>query len=425
MMPEKEQFVYDDSKERVPPEQWEQWTAGRLFETIRFAYDNALSVKDKFDKAGITPHDIKGIKDLEKIPITTKDELVRLQRAHPPFGGFLTVPMNRLRRIYVSPGPTYDVWDCNIKGLARYMKATGFVKPGDVVLNTVSYHMVPAGLVLTEAADLLGLTIIPAGVGQTELQVQIIKEPKVTGCIGFASFLISILKKAEEMGYDVQRDFSLRWVLCGGEKHLEELRKTFKERYGIESAQNYGTADLGVVAYECTVQEGMHYNIEDVMIEIVDPSTGKQCAPFEEGEVVVTLLNKIYPLIRFGTGDLSMFTDKACSCGRTTPRLISITGMIGDRIRAKGLFIHGRELDKALSEFSQVLKYQIAVSLEEHKDRITLTAEIDQPVDQQALSEAIRKRCKELIRLTLDEIIFVSPNTLPPDFKKFVDQRWK
>jgi phenylacetate-CoA ligase len=161
------------------------------------------------------------------------------------------------------------------------------------------------------------------------------------------------------------------------------------------------------------------------VIEIVNPTTAKPCAPFEEGEVVVTLLNKIYPLIRFGTGDLAMFTDKPCRCGRTTPRLISITGMIGDRIRAKGLFIHGRELDKALSEFSQVLKYQITVSLKEHKDRITLTAEIDQPAAQQALSEAIRKRCKELIRLTLDEIIFVSPNTLPPDFKKFVDQRWK
>jgi phenylacetate-CoA ligase len=422
----KEGFVYDESKERMPKEERERWVNQRLAEIVEYAYKNVPPVKDKLDKAGVSPSKIRSVKDLQKLPVTTKDQLVRLQRANPPYGGFLTVPVNTLSRVYVSPGPIYDVGELDrFTAFARHMKATGFVKPGDIVMNTASYHMVPAGLMLTDCLDLLGLTVIPAGVGQTELQVRIMHELKVTGFFGFPSFLMSIIKKAEEMGYDFRRDFSLRWALGMGERHIQVLRETFERDYGIEISQNYGTADVGMLAYECAEKKGMHYNDEDAIIEIVNPDTGKQCAPLEEGEVVVTLLNKIYPLTHFGTGDLSSYTDEPCPCGRTSPRLTAITGMIGDHVRAKGMFIHARELDEAMAGFSEVSKYQMVLSLRGHKDVIGLKLETKQAVDQEAFSDAIRRRCKEVFRLTVDKVDFIPEGTLPDPYSKFVDERWK
>lgn len=422
----KESFGYDESKERMPKEEREMWLDRRLADIVEYAYKNVPPVKDKLDKAGVSPSEIRSIKHLEKIPVTTKDELARLQRASPPFGGVLTVPVNTLTRVYVSPGPIYDVGELDrFKTFARHFKAAGFAKPGDIVINTASYHMVPAGLMVTDALDLLGVTVIPAGVGQTELQVQIMHDLKVTGYFGFPSFLMSIIKKAEEMGYDFRRDFSLRWAIGAGERHIQVLREAFEKDYGIEISQAYGTADVGMLAYECAEKDGMHYNDEDAIIEIVDPDTGRQLPPLEEGEVVVTLLNKIYPLIRFGTGDLSLYTDEPCPCGRTSPRLTAITGMIGDHVRAKGMFIHARELDEAMSGFSEVSKYQMVLSLRGHKDIIGLKLETKQAVDQEVLSDAVRKRCKEVFRLTVDNIDFMSAGTLPDPYKKFVDERWK
>ncbi|HEX75698.1 MAG TPA: phenylacetate--CoA ligase [Dehalococcoidia bacterium] len=422
----KESFIYDESKERMPKEEREKWLDQRLADIVEYAYKNVPPVKDKFDKAGVPPSEIHSIQDLEKVPVTTKDELVRLQRANPPFGGFLTVPINKLSRVYISPGPIYDVGELDrSSAFARHFKAAGFAEPGDIVINTGSYHMVPFGLLITDALDLLGVTVIPAGVGQTELQVQIMHDLKVTGYFGFPSFLMSIIKKAEEMGYNFRRDFSLRWALGTGERHIQMLRGIFEKDYGIEISQMYGTADVGMLAYECTEKNGMHYNDEDAIIEIVNPDTGKQCSPLEEGEVVVTLLNKIYPLIRFATGDLSSYTHEPCPCGRTTPRLTAITGMIGDHVRAKGMFIHARELDEAMSTFAEVSKYQMVLSLSGHKDTIGLKLEAKQSVDQQTLSNTIRKRCKEVFRLTVDDINFVPEGTLPEPHKKFVDERWK
>jgi phenylacetate-CoA ligase len=292
------------------------------------------------------------------------------------------------------------------------------------VMNTANYHMVPLGLTLTAAFDLMGITVIPAGVGQTELQVHIMHELKVTGFFGFPSFLMSIIRKAEEMGYNFRRDFNLRWALCSGERHIQMLRETLERDYGIEITQFYATADAGMLAYECAHKDGMHYNDPDAIIEIVNPYTGEQCPPFEEGEVVATLFTKIYPLIRFGTGDLSSYTDEPCSCGRTSFRLRAITGMIGDHVRAKGMFIHAKEFDEAISGFSDVLKYQMVLSLSGHKDNISLNIETKQVVDQKALSDAIKKKCKEVFRLTPDEIVFIDEGTLAEGYKKFVDERW-
>lgn len=417
--------LYDESREKMPPKEREDWLNKRLGKQVKFAYRNAPAVKEKFDKAGVSPAEIRTVKDLEKLPVTTKDELVKLQQANPPFGGFLAVPVNSLNRIYVSPGPIYDAWGSErVLNTVRGFVRAGWPKPGDVVIVSTMYHMVPAGLFLTDALDVIGCTVVPAGIGQSELQVKLLHDLQATAFFSFPSFTMTVLQKAEEMGYDVRRDFKLKYTTGGGERHIQMLRKVFEEKYGLIVGDGYGTADVGNVAYDCGAGEGYHYDDEAAIIEIVDPNTGKQVAPEEVGEIVVTLFSKIYPLVRFGTGDLATYTDKPCRCGRTAPKITRILGMIGEHIRVKGMFVHRRELDEAMSKFPEVSKYQMVLRLEGHRDRITLNVEAEPGVDQQALAEAINKRCQEVFKLRMDKIEFLSKGTLPEDYQKFVDTRW-
>ena len=397
----------------------------RLREIVEHAYNNASAIQEKFDRAGVKPSDIQTVEDLSRIPITTKDDLLKLQRANPPFGGFLAVPIYKLNRIYVSPGPIYDAFDqTRVESQIYVFKDIMGARPGDMVMVSFLYHMVPAGLTSTDALDMIGCTVIPAGVGNTELQVQIMHELKATGYCGFPSFLMSTIKKAEEMGYDFRRDFNLKWAVGTGERHIQVLREEFESKYGLNVIQFYGTADLGMIAYECAEKKGMHC-ADDMIVEIVDPDTGKRLGPHEEGEVVVTVLNDSYPLIRFGTGDLSFYTNEPCPCGRTSLRLTHISGMIGDHVRVKGMFIHHRELEEAMSKIDQVSKYQLVLSLREHKDWICLNVETDSAVAPEALTQAIRERCKHVFKLTIDEINFLSKGELAEDAKLTMDNRWK
>jgi len=425
LSPEELASLSDQSKEKMPPKEREKWLNERLAEQVKFAYEKAPAAKEKFDKAGVSPSEIRTIKDLEKLPVTTKDQLVKLQEADPPFGGFLAVPLNSLSRIYASPGPIYDAWgDERILAGVRGMLRGGSPKPGDVCLVSNMYHLVPAGLFITDMLDALGCTVVPAGVGQTDLQVKLIKDLQVNAIFSFPSFVMTILKKAEEMGYDVKRDFNLKFVTGGGERHIQVLRKVFEEEYGLKVGDGYGTADLGTVAYDCGLNLGYHYDDMECIVEIVDPATGKQVGPLEVGEVVVTLFSNVYPLIRFGSGDLASYTDEICACGRTSPRITKILGMVGEHVRVKGMFVHLKELDEAMSNFPQISKYQMVLRLEEHRDRITLNVEAGPGVDPQALSKEIRAKCQDVFKLTMDKIEFLSKDTLPDDYKKFVDTRW-
>jgi len=417
--------LYDESKEKMPPLEREKWLNQRLADQVKFAYERAPAVKKKFDDAGVSPSEIRTVKDLEKLPVTTKDQLVRLQSADPPFGGFLAVPLTDLSRIYASPGPIYDAWgDERVLAAVRGFVRGGWPKRGDVCLVANMYHMVPAGLFITDSLDAMGCTVVPAGVGQTELQVKLIKDLQVSAIFSFPSFVMTILKKAEEMGYDVKKDFNLKYVTGGGERHIQVLRKVFEEEYGLKVGDGYGTADLGTVAYDCGLGQGYHYDDMECVVEIVDPETGKQVAPLELGEVVVTLLSNVYPLVRFGSGDLASYTDEVCECGRTSPRITKILGMVGEHIRVKGMFVHQRELDEAMSKFPQIPKYQMILRLEDHRDRITLNVEAEADVDKAALSKEIKARCQEVFKLSMDKIEFMAKGTLPDDYKKFVDTRW-
>jgi len=395
----------------------------KLAGIVSYAYRYAPAFKAKLDRAGVKPSEVKTVKDLDNIPVTAQGELVSLQKENPPFGGFLTIPIERLERIFVSPGPLYEpirIGDF-AKAAAEALSVFG-IRKGDRVLNTFSYHMVPAGLWVDQALRLLGATVIPAGVGLTDLQVKIMKDLKVTGYVGTPSFLMTLIKRAEEMGLQFRKDFSLRCALCSAEILPPSMRKSFEDDYGIKVADTYASAILGILGYECLEKSGFHIP-EEIIIEIVDPATGKSLGPEEIGEVVVTLFDKNYPLIRFGTGDLSSFTDEPCPCGRKTHRLTRIMGRVGDAVKVRGMFIHSKQVEEVIRKFPEVSRFQVNVSRSGHRDEWAINLELKEAVDREKLLESLQKSIQESCRVKPDKIEFVSQGTIPEGAKKIVDQR--
>ena len=409
--------------ERMPPEERQKHLEERMREIIAYAYERAPAVKERLDKAGVKPSDIRTVKDLEKIPVLRKDDLIALQKANPPFGGYLAVPMDSLERIYQSPGPIYDPQRKRGFGFGAGL-GPDFGK-GQIVMNTWSYHITPAGLGVDEALRRLGFTVVPTGTGNTELQVKIMHDLKVHGFVGTPSFLKTIIDKAEEAGYDFKKDFNLKWAMVGGEMGGEPLRKLFQEKYGILclGGDSYATADVGTIATGCEKQSGMHITA-DAIVEIVDPATGKQLSPGEVGEVVVTPFDEVYPLIRFGTGDLSCLIDEPCGCGRTTPRLPKIMGRSGEAVRVRGMFVHPRQTDEVISRFPEISRYQLVVTRPQHRDEMTLKVELaNEAADKERLRSALDKDFRDVCKVRFDRVEFVPKGTIAEGAKRIADER--
>ncbi|MDH5696467.1 MAG: phenylacetate--CoA ligase family protein, partial [Dehalococcoidia bacterium] len=242
---------YFDELETMTPEAREKYLNQKLAETIAFAYQNALSTKEIMDKAGVSPSQIQATKDLEKIPITRKAELIALQKARPPYGGFLTIPPENVTRVFISPGPIYEPHiGEQARPFAKPFYAAGF-KKGDIVVNTFSYHMSPGGLAFHGDLQSIGATVIPMGVGNTEAQIQAMHDLKVTGFVGTPSFLMTVIKRTEELGYDFRCDFAVRKAWFTGEMLSPSLRKSFEEDHTISTAQAYAVTEVGgCPAYE-------------------------------------------------------------------------------------------------------------------------------------------------------------------------------
>ena len=409
--------------ERMSVKDRQKHLDARMREMIIYAYEKAPAVKERFDKAGVKPGDIQTFKDLEKVPMVRKDDLIALQKKSPPFGGYLAVPIESLERIYQSPGPIYDPQRKRGFGIGGG-QGSGFGK-GQIVMNTWSYHVTPAGLGVDQLLINLGFTVVPTGTGNTELQVQIMKDLKVNGFVGTPSFLKIIIDKAEEMGYNFKKDFNLKWAMVGGEMGGEALRKLFQEKYGIlcMGGDTYATADLGTVASGCEKQNGMHITA-DAIVEIVDPATGKQLEPGEVGEIVVTPFDEVYPLIRFGTGDLSTLIDEPCGCGRTTPRLPKIMGRSGEAVRVRGMFVHPKQTDEAIGRFKEIKKYQLVVTRPQDRDEMVLKVELaDESIDKEKLKTSLDKSFRDLCKVKFDRMDFVSTGSIADDAKKIVDER--
>jgi len=295
---------------------------------------------------------------------------------------------------------------------------------GDIAVVTMSYHLVPAGYLFHNALNHFGVTVIPAGTGNTELQVKVIHDLKVTGFVGFPSFLMILVQKAMELGYDWKRDFSLKKALITGEVPSADTRKMWEEKYGISTVQVYGFVPPGLLAYECQEKNGMHV-ADGSLVEVVDPATGKQLGPGEKGEVVITITDPAFPLIRYGTGDLSSYTEEPCPCGRTSMRLMRILGRIGDASKVRGMFIHPKQVDDALSLVPEVLKWTLVVSKSKYRDEILLRLETGHgEADRANLQSIVEKRLPELCHLRPDRIEFVSCGCIPDgEHKALLDHR--
>jgi len=424
--------------ERMPTPERVKHLEERMREIIVYAYEKAPAVKTRFSKAGVKPTEIRTINDLEKIPVLRKDDLIALQKADPPFGGYLAVPMHTLERIYQSPGPIYDPQ--RKRGFSAGGLGPDYGK-GQIVVNTWSYHVTPAGIGVDQLLRRMGFTVVPMGTGNTELQIQVMHDLKVSGFCGTPSFLKIIIDKAEEMGYDFKKDIGLKWAMVSGEMGGEPLRRLFTNKYGIFclGGDAYATADVGSIGTGCEQQSGMHITA-DAIVEIVDPATGKQRGPGEEGEVVVTPFDEVYPLIRFGTGDLSVMMDEPCVCGRSTPRLTKIVGRIGEAVRVRGMFVHPKQTDEIMAKFSEIKRYQLVVNRPENRDEMVLVielagkamapivlgtskAEMSLPIEREKLQDELDKAFRATCKVRFDRMEVVANGYLKDGDKHIVDRR--
>jgi phenylacetate-CoA ligase len=405
---------YDDLETRDPEaREREQFAAV----SIQVAHAKANSPYFAGLLKDFRAEDIRDRKSLAALPVTRKSDLIGLQKQAPPFAGMTAVPNGALGRIFSSPGPIYDPQGPrgDFWRMGRALFAAGF-RRGDVVHNTFSYHFTPAGFMMDLGAQAIGCAVFPAGTGQTELQVAAISDLKPNAYAGTPSFLKIILEKADELKADAS---SLKKAMVSGEALLPPVRDWLKSR-GIEVRQSYGTADLGLVAYESVPMAGLIVD-EGVIVEIVRPGTGDPVAAGEVGEVVVTLLSVDYPLIRFATGDLSAVAAGSSACGRTNMRIKGWMGRADQTTKVKGMFVHPSQVDQAAKRHPEIIKARLIVSHDAgNNDVMTLRCEAKSRGD--ALSQAIADSLREVCKLR-GEVEFVDAGSLPNDGKVIEDLR--
>jgi phenylacetate-CoA ligase len=353
---------------------------------------------------------------LARLPVTRKSELVERQRARLPFGGLAATPVAGLARIMMSPGPIYDPeprrpdpW-----GSARTLFAAGF-RPGDLVINCYSYHMSPAAAMFETGLHHLRCTVIPGGVGQTELQARAIADLRPVGYVGTPSFLKILVEKGDEMGLATA---SIHRALVSGEAFLPPVREFLRGR-GIDAYQAYGTADLGLVAYETSAREGLVLN-ENLILEILRPGTGDPVGDGEVGEVAITTFNPDYPLVRFATGDLSAVLPGPSPCGRTNVRIRGWMGRADQTTKVRGLFVHPHHVAEVLRRHG-LARARLVVENEAGEDRMTLHVE-RAPAGDDELTRAVLATVKDVMKVR-GELRYAAPGTLPNDGKVIEDLR--
>ncbi|MGI9135373.1 MAG: phenylacetate--CoA ligase family protein [Rhodoferax sp.] len=360
---------------------------------------------------------------LARLPVIRKHELqerqqaAREQASGDVFGGFSAVRFgSAMPRVFASPGPIYepegtarDYWR-----MARAIYAAGF-RAGELIHNCFSYHVVPAGSMMETGAHALGCSVFAGGTGQTEQQVQAMRDLQPAGYIGTPSFLKIIVEKAAEMGVALP---SVKKAMFGGEAYPPSLRDWFTE-HGIAGYQCYATADLGLIAYETSARAGLVLD-EGVIVEIVRPGTGDPVAAGEVGELVVTTLNPAYPLIRFGTGDLSAIMAGDCPTGRTNTRIKGWMGRADQTTKIRGMFVHPKQVDDIVKRFAEVARARLVVSGEMANDIMTL--QVETPSASDALATRISEAIRDVTKLR-GQVQMVAPGSLPNDGKVIEDAR--
>jgi phenylacetate-CoA ligase len=372
------------------------------------------ALADRLAAAGLSARDLGSVVSLRRLPVLTKDDLLELQAKAPPFGGLLA-PGTPLRRIFQSPGPLYepepdvpDHWR-NAPALA----AAGFTD-ADVVLNCFGYHLSPAGVMFEESARVIGAVVVPGGVGNMELQARAARDVGVTAYTGTPSYLKALLEKAADLEGP---PLHFERAIVAAEPLPTSLRSWLSERVGTVR-QMYGTAETGLLGYECEEISGWHVS-DDALVEVCALDDGQPVPEGAEGQIVVTLFSPHYPLVRFGTGDLSAFVSGDCPCGRPTPRLVGWLGRSGEAVKVRGMFLHPRQVTQVMSQLPSVAAYRFLIDRVDHKD--ALRCEVV-PADGAAAdaAAAVKEAVRSGLRFDVEVIVVTA---IEPDAAPITDLR--
>lgn len=407
---------YDDLETRAP-EAREGALLARLPGLIAHAKAHAPGWAERLQ--AVEPAAITSRKALASIPVLRKTELKDLQAARPPFGGLTTAEPGKMGRLYMSPGPIFDPEGARPDPwrAARALWAAG-IRPGQVIQNCFGYHLTPGAWMVDGAARHIGCAVIPAGTGQTEQQLEIIRTLAPDAYVGTPSFLRILIEKAQETGADISR---LKRALVAAEALPASLRAWLREQGVATVLQWYGTADIGLIAYESEALEGMILD-EELLLEIVRPGTDEPVADGEVGEVVVTSFNPDYPMIRLGTGDLSAVLAGVSPCGRTNVRIRGWLGRADQTTKVRGLFVHPGQVAQIVRRHPEIARARLVVEGEMANDRMTLRCELTAGALSAALAESISTSIREVTKLR-GEVLAVAPGSLPNDGKVIEDAR--
>ncbi len=387
--------------------------ATELPEQIAHARDNSTAYREIL--AEIDPEAITTAAALADLPVTRKTDLMRAQAANPPFGGYACPKGDFPLLIFQSPGPIYEpgVRTGDWWRVGRFLRACG-ISEGDIVLNCMSYHLTPAGMMVESAVAEIGATVMPAGTGQSELQAQAAAHAGATAYAGTPDHLKAILDRGDAVGLDLSR---IRKAAVGGGALFPSLRQEYEDR-GIACLQFYGTADVGSIAYESPAMDGMIVD-DGVVVEIVTPGTGIPVEDGKVGELVVTTLNKDYPLVRFATGDLSAIMPGTSPCGRTNKRIKGWMGRADQTAKVKGMFVRPEQIAKFVEQNAEVVKARATISRVGQRDKLLIQIETKGKI---ANTDTLKASAREILKLNSD-IAAVVKGTLPNDGKVIDDQR--
>lgn len=363
--------------------------------------------------AGIDPHALSGVADLDALPVMTKDELVDQQRLEPPFGGLVATDAD-VRRVFQSPGPLYEP---QLAGADPWRWAAALhslgVGPRDTVLNCFGYHLSPAGAMFDEAVLAMGAVVVPGGVGNRDLQAHLIADIGVSTYIGLPSYLNALLERYDTLGLPEQR-WGVRRALVTAEPLPDELRARLQSRVSTVRMA-YGTAEAGLLGYETGDGPGLRVP-NGVLVQVCDLATGVPVEDGAEGQVVVTLLRPDYPLVRFGTGDLSAWITG--SDGQ--PRLAGVLGRVGAAVKVRGMFLHPRQVTSCLEGTPGVAAYRFVVERVGHRDRLQCEVVLADEADGAAVAAEIRTRVRAGLRFDTE---VATVQELPADNGVIADLR--
>ena len=417
--PDRRAGYWNRERETMSAGARERYQTDWLTALLEHAWAHAPGVRRRLEQAGLAPKDFRSTDDLARLPVIRKNAMPELQKADPPFGGFCTVPLAKLRKIFVSPGPILEPMGPELSGFhAETGLFAGGFRPGDVVLNTFAYALTPAAHELDESLNLIGCAVVPTGVGQTEIQVSVARAVGATGYVGTPSFLMTILAKAREMG--VGR-LPLQVAQVGAEPFTESMRRELQDGHGVMARQGFGTADTGMLAYECAEASGMHL-IEDAITQVCDPTTGEPLPNGQIGELVATVHNRTYPMIRFSSGDLTVITDEPCPCGRTSARMLGWRGRADEVTKVRGIFVHPRQVDEIVARVKGVERFQLVVGREGHNDTLTLRVQLAAGSDAATIPQALEAAIRDVMKLR-GSVAVVPAGTIPDNAKKISDER--